>query len=112
MDFAARFGGQDGQVTGFVDEVAGIEQALFIDDEDATLNRDTGKEGWSGDDAGSNRQPDSLSRNETMRSTMGYGISAVYYACIAHRHKITHAVIARWSRTSRTRAATTLNDDL
>ncbi len=51
------------------------------------------------------------SRNETMRSTIAYGISAVYYACIAHRHN------ARCDRevvkdVSRMRLATILNDDL
>ena len=41
-----------------MEEVAGVEEALFVDDETAAFYRDTGEEGGSGDLAASHRQPD------------------------------------------------------
>ena len=41
-----------------MEQIAWVEEAIFVHDENAVFYRDTGEEGGSGDNASSHGQPD------------------------------------------------------
>lgn len=53
-------GGHDGEVAGFVEEVAGVEEAGFIDEDGAVVEGETGEEGWGGDFGGADCEADAF----------------------------------------------------